>query len=424
MNPVTSHEASHALMWEARLPRIENALANDAELRAETIRMLRSDLLSGDRDISYAAAGALGRMKSNDCFDAFYDGLLYSPKAGWKVEANFHTAAPISDEQRRRLLDLTYEENGLVIYAKHYPYGEPDRQLSWARDLVEKAIFVLGTFHDKDPKVLARLQELYAGGDEKMRACCLSSMGSLGNAQALPLINEALDDPAETIVTAAAHALGYLKDPAGVEPLIAHLKKENRAWPFMAGIEALGAIGDQRGMETVVDALFTAKDSLLDSRNYEDLRQAACGSILKALSAFGEESIVAVTDRFERSDKGTQARVLSRMTRHLISSDEALREFTGALLARLRDPRAADVIELILVENAEVSDRLRRKLAESLARLRGKRKPYFPPISKEAREMKAIANPRYPEEGRRLNHLRVHWRLQGLGDEWKKKTGV
>lgn len=346
MSSITPYDASHALQYgRSNLPQVIKALRKDERLRTKTLESLTYSLLCGDRDGSNAAARALGRLQSNECFEALYRGLFESPKAGWTIAENLGSTGPLNDEQKKRLLDLTYEDRALAVYMQNYPSTKPERAEPGAKYIQHLVIFALGSFASQDQDFLDRLVEVCTHEkDMKLRTASLSSMGRLGNIQATSCICSALADVDEFVAAAAARALGELKDPAGVQPLVEHLRSEKRRYPYGTGIVALAQIGDERGIESVINSAFMNDNVLKDEPLYR--RDEFGYQVMHSLSMFEENGAVAFIERYQNSDPVTQAHVLARIIQVLNSDDEQAREFTTALLDRLHDPRAAEALEI------------------------------------------------------------------------------
>jgi HEAT repeat protein len=72
--------------------------------------------------------------------------------------------------------------------------------------------------------------------------------------EVLVMVRERLDDPDPLVVDAAAFALGEHPDPSSVEALCACAHHDDPRCRE-AAVAALGAIGDERGLATIIDAL-------------------------------------------------------------------------------------------------------------------------------------------------------------------------
>jgi HEAT repeat protein len=105
--------------------------------------------------------------------------------------------------------------------------------------------------------------------DEYVRRYTARALGEIKDPRAVEPLIAALKDAEWIVREAAAYALGEIKDPRAVEPLIAALKDENE-YVRKAAAYALGEIKDPRAVEPLIAAL-KDKDS--------DVRKAAAEAL-------------------------------------------------------------------------------------------------------------------------------------------------
>jgi HEAT repeat protein len=94
---------------------------------------------------------------------------------------------------------------------------------------------------------LRYLENALRSADVDLRILAASALGESENADAVPALVAALEDPAPNVVAAAADALGALRDPSSLEPL-ARLTVHGEAWVRLAAVVALGRLGDVRAL--------------------------------------------------------------------------------------------------------------------------------------------------------------------------------
>lgn len=100
--------------------------------------------------------------------------------------------------------------------------------------------------------------------DAKLRIACAMLLGRIGDRQALPALQTALDDWDAQVCTAVVEALGRIPDASSIDPLIKLYKApEHRP----AILTALGAISHKRSVAFLRKALFESKDGDIDAFN-------------------------------------------------------------------------------------------------------------------------------------------------------------
>ena len=107
--------------------------------------------------------------------------------------------------------------------------------------------------------------------DWRVRCAAVQALGDLGDPRGVEPLIAALKDESRLVRYTAAWALGELGDARGVEPLIAALNDGDWALRYCAA-RALGKLGDARAVGPLKE--------LLSDEN-EDVRKAATGALEK-----------------------------------------------------------------------------------------------------------------------------------------------
>ena len=188
-------------------------------------------------------------------------------------------------------------------------------------DIQDSTAYALGEI--KDPQTVEPLIAALKHEDEGVRAHAARALGYIKDPRAVePLIAALKDEDEDRIVRAhAAHALGEIKDPRTVEPLIAALKDED--WFVRTGAAiALSQIKDLRAVEPLIAVL---KDE------DEDVREHAA-------QAFGY-----IKD----------PRAVEPLIAALKDEDEAVRAHAAHALGKIKDPHAVGALIAVLKDNHE-----------------------------------------------------------------------
>jgi len=167
--------------------------------------------------------------------------------------------------------------------------------------------------------------------DWEVRAAAARALGGIKDPRAVEPLIAALKDEDSDVRKAAARALGEIKDPRAVEPLIAALEDEElrvRA----AAAEALGQIGDARAVAPLIAAL-------KDTDKY--VRKAAT----EALGKIGAPAVESLSAALKDTDK-------------------YVRKAAAYALGEIKDPRAVEPL-IAALRDSDV----REAAAEALDRL-------------------------------------------------------
>jgi HEAT repeat protein len=121
--------------------------------------------------------------------------------------------------------------------------------------------------------------------DENAHFAAARALGEIKDPRSIePLITALLDDKYKPVRSAAAHALGRIKDPRAVGPLIAILKDENE-YVRSEAVWALGEIQDPQATQPLIATLGDVN---------EGVRSAAADSLGKIKDPQAVEPLIAV----------------------------------------------------------------------------------------------------------------------------------
>ncbi len=161
------------------------------------------------------------------------------------------TTVPVSDTY----LIMEKRAHDLIAFLRIAPFD--DRVLHELVGIGAPAVpALIEALKDKDNDLYIRGNAAYA-------------LGEIKDPQAVPPLIEALKDEDLVVRRVAAYALGKIKDPLAVPPLIEALKDEDlvvrrEGWRVrLAAVHALGQIKDPRAFEPLIEAL---KDADTDVR--------------------------------------------------------------------------------------------------------------------------------------------------------------
>lgn len=153
----------------------------------------------------------------------------------------------------------------------------------------------------------------------------IEALGRIGDARALPALQETLRaDPREDVRAAAATALGMMPAPASLDPLLAALANDPAVVVRSAAVEALGAYDDARAVEALAGVVADPRQRGLKLR------------AIRALGASGPAGSAPLLQALEssRSD-GERAEIVDAIG--VTGAKAAVEPLTG-LLERTRDP--------------------------------------------------------------------------------------
>jgi HEAT repeat protein len=103
----------------------------------------------------------------------------------------------------------------------------------------------------EEPEACDALLPLVKDHNSRVRVAVVEALSSLKHSQAVPLLSEALNDPAWEVRFAAAEALGKLKEKASTEAL-AKATHDRDLDVRHAAVVALGRIGNREAIEPLI----------------------------------------------------------------------------------------------------------------------------------------------------------------------------
>lgn len=134
---------------------------------------------------------------------------------------------------------------------------------------------------DDKPDITPLLETLASGKDTGARIEAAKRLGQSGSFQAVEALVKCLKDEHRPVRWAAIEALGDLREPLAVPPLLDYIKrKEPYRWGKILAANALAAIKDPRARDPLF-ALFRSGDDAIPQR-----------VVLLALARLGDERIV------------------------------------------------------------------------------------------------------------------------------------
>jgi HEAT repeat protein len=197
--------------------------------------------------------------------------------------------------------------------------SDPIREIRWC------AVSVLG--HLGDPRAVEPLMARIEDSDPYVRDWAIWALGQLGDQRVAEPLLARLE---REYHQAVAVALGLLREPCAVEPLMAYLATAIREHPARSAVRspphhsaawALGEIGDRRAVPVLVD--------MLDHDESEN-----------RLATFDTARAVAARALGQLRDP----RAFEALVRALQDDDEYNRDAAAVALGHLGDPRGVDVL--------------------------------------------------------------------------------
>ena len=174
---------------------------------------------------------------------------------------------------------------------------------------------------------------------DNTRAAATEALIKIGPAAVEPLTN-ALRSVSPFVRSAAAEALGRIKDPRAIEPLIRALSRDSYEYTRAEAAWALASMEDPRVIGPLIDAL---SDQHPDVRAAAELALARLGplSVEPLLQVLNKRGTAALRNSVVRALGGTNdPRVVEPLLRAL--DDAAVRDSAAIALGELKDPRAVE----------------------------------------------------------------------------------
>ena len=231
------------------------------------------------------------------------------------------------------------------------------------------AAYALGKI--KDPRAVEPLIAALKDHNSDVREAAAYALGKIKDPRAVEPLIAALKDEDSDVRKAAAEALGEIKDPRAVEPLIAALKDESSS-VRRAAAEALGKIGDPRAVEPLIAAL-KDKDS--------DVRYAAAKALGEIKDPRAVEPLIAVPKDYYSGVRYAVTEALVKIGAPAMepliaalkdkdSKDSDVRQAAAEALGEIKDPRA---VEPLIAALGDESSGVRLAAAKSLGEIKDPR---------------------------------------------------
>jgi HEAT repeat protein len=149
--------------------------------------------------------------------------------------------------RERLLLDalgdvsLQQRQSAILLAAREL---EPERLIPLVAESADSLLrnSALATLERQGPYARTAVEQAVSSCDPDLAMFACQVLGSIGGASSAPALLHALTRPEVNVVQAATEALGRLRRPEAVEPLVVLLGRE--PWLQLAAADALGAIGD------------------------------------------------------------------------------------------------------------------------------------------------------------------------------------
>ncbi len=209
------------------------------------------------------------------------------------------------------------------------------------RDVRLSAARLLGL--SRDPRAVLPLLHRIDGQDRVERVAVIAALGSIGRNPRLdagPALIRQLEDPNEDVRLAAIDALGRLRAVAAVPSLATIATRRSRDISSRRATLALGAIGDDRAIDVLVDLL---REPAPAEETREALRQAGPAAVKDVAAilpdapptsaAAASEILAAIGDRTATSALGL-----------VLKNRPAVAMAAARALGSLRDPTAVPVL--------------------------------------------------------------------------------
>ena len=181
--------------------------------------------------------------------------------------------------------------------------------------------------------------------DENTRPSATEALINIGPAAVEPLIN-ALKNTSPFVRSAAAEALGGIKDPRAIEPLISAMLRDGYEYTRAEAAWALAAMEDPRVIEPLIEAL---SDPHQDVRAVAELALARMGplSVEPLIKVLNKKGTAALRNSAVRALGGiNDPRVVDPLIKAL--DDAAVRDSAAIALGEIKDPRAVEPLIKIL----------------------------------------------------------------------------
>ena len=147
-------------------------------------------------------------------------------------------------------------------------------------------------FARRRPELVPILMDLFQSSSHAgVRSLCVDLITELAD-DAPPLLLETLSDPDPSVVLSGIHSLNYFPNPAALEPLCRFVESCANVLVNENAITALGDLGDERAVPTLVGVLLDTNTTLSQS----------FGTAAIALSRCGPEGFKALRSALDHAD--------------------------------------------------------------------------------------------------------------------------
>lgn len=228
-DPVVRYEAAQKL-----------GASNEGRAADPLIGLLRDD----NAKVQYAAFSGLIKLRATDAAHPMVDMLLvdFNSRVWDLLKLN------IGLRLRMGLLDLVQSgDHSLAERVSAALDGQP-------MDEAQRAYLIRLLGKTGQTAHVPALIDLLADSREALQTAAAEALGWMRDARAVEPLIGLLADYRDTVREVAAEALGRISDPSAVEVLLALLKDSNE-WVRRAAIVALSELGDRRAVEPLADAL-------------------------------------------------------------------------------------------------------------------------------------------------------------------------
>lgn len=223
-----------------------------------------------------------------------------------------------------------------------------------------------------DDDAFERLQTALSADDPGTRRAAIEGLAELGGARAGEHIALALADEDVDVQTAAARALGRIRDddgrPAGAEHLLLALSSESPA-VCAAAARALGQAGEGRAIEPLRELVRAGSPGVAVAamEALRALRDPTFGDLL--VEALGHTDEEVVKQALHALSESAGERMVSRLTVGLSHEAWDVRRLAAVLLGQCEEDAAAQALAARL--GVEGDDLVRAAIEESLRRIGG-----------------------------------------------------
>ena len=186
----------------------------------------------------------------------------------------------------------------------------------------------------------------------------MGALSRLDHAEAMTLLLQALRSDSWTTRMAAAEALGYLGDPAAIDPLIEMALFDERQTARRAAVDALRAMAPAEALAGLRDALDnasrTVRKAAIEALTY--LGDSSAAASLLDILLYDEFPDVrqAAADALRALDP---ARTLGRLLAFLDNDSPSARQAASRALGHLGDPAAVEALGRVLLFDTDTDVR-------------------------------------------------------------------